>query len=319
LSFNLGVLLPCEGCFKWGQVPTEWWLIEGFCEAGAAYAGPSQPPRDWPPLFLREHKANLSLPTVYASPYPEELRQCQVVIVPVAEGALGRARRLVEMGIKLIGYAPDHPDFTPDRRRLWEAFPTRILCANGRWSIADKVVIPLRQAARCWPLLNPPIHHTPLFVGRMRPSREVMRRELGDSFEVVDSLYGLELAIKIRSAPCVLDAPDFLENHYWSNRIYLMLGMGGVLVAWRRRELVEEMKGAAILWAESWDEFRRHIEWCKRAPRGTLRDIGEQNWRWIQKHHRFLHRAPLWFKLAEYLLEGREVDSRFLERIQPCG
>lgn len=119
-------------------------------------------------------------------------------------------------------------------------------------------------------------------------------------FSHVERMYGIELADQIASSKVVL-APDFpVTDRYWSNRVYITCGFGGILLHPFCRGLAEHYKdGRDILFYKDRQHLNKLICEMITAKPERRREFRDNALKRTLEEHTYLHRVEKLIEVVE--------------------
>lgn len=124
-----------------------------------------------------------------------------------------------------------------------------------------------------------------------------MRQTYGDRFlHISKGVHGQALAQLITDASVVVAPPSPVTNKYWSNRVYLTLGLGGFLLHPYTQGL--EQSVSPLMMYEDMDHLHYQIDWWAKNVeyRERVRVSGQLQ---IFAHHTYKHRVAQLIKEVE--------------------
>jgi len=279
--------------YPWGQIPTEWDLIEGFCEAGASYEGPLPLPRANPPYHIKKAASNF---IVHAVRDPLDAPPDSIVAIPLRKEDMPGWQRVDKSRLLLFTF--DCMD-TRSRKIFLKKVPSEIpVFATGRWEYLAPHVdwVLIRQGCRSkWPFLTVPIRKKALFVGMLYQKERIEMIEGldGKVKNIRRGVYGWRLGQVIPQYKIVLDAPNLVMDHYWSNRIYIMTGWGASYLAIERQELKLEF-GDSVFWTSKSNIVESALNIIETIGEDEIYEKRESAWKQAHGFHTYRHRAEKW-------------------------
>ena len=273
---------------RWGPIPNEWYLLEGFMQAGLARIGSgSKPPQHRIlPLRLSCDSPN----TIDLNSWPKEGYDLSLVM-----SLPDYAPTLRQIGGFKVGITFDLPTFTNDRY-LWFcewANALDLVFETSKDHLPVETVLVRQGVRKGAPFLSARTKIRLAFFGRrQRRSKWCdFLEKLGCKFfeTVPKGIFDEDLWQLLPQIGIVFGAPGI--PYYWSNRIYKMIEVGGCFVSPAIQGLSEEfVNDRDIIWRDTNEEIEAVV--MRYLNRPQLRDaMRYQAWRIGQEKYTYCHSA----------------------------
>lgn len=135
------------------------------------------------------------------------------------------------------------------------------------------------------------------FIGKVYGTRTVfvenLRQQFGRRFKVFQGVHDKEFDDLCQSVKIIV-SPNFpMDDFYWSNRIYKILGCGGFLIHPRLFGLKEEgfIEGKHYVGYKSWNELLFHLDhFLKPENHNELNSIAQNGRDFVHKNFNYIKR-----------------------------
>lgn len=273
---------------RWGPIPNEWFLLEGFVQAGLARvnSGPSRPQHRYLPLQLSCDSPNIiDLNNIPKDGY-------DLTFVMSTPNYIGQLMNL--SGYK-VGITFDLPSFTPDRYSWFKGWARQLdlVFETSKDELPTETILVRQGVRKGAPFISSLANHKRCaFFGRKNRRSEwaeFLEHRLKCNFyeTIKNGVFDEDLWDILRVTDIVFGAPG--KPFYWSNRIYKMIEIGGCFVTPYIEGLEEEfVNDVHIIWRNTLEEIAERIE------RLSPREIGEfkyQSWKIGQEKYTYCHSA----------------------------
>lgn len=272
---------------RWGPIPNEWYLLEGFMQAGLARinSGMKPPQHRYLPLQLSSDNFN----TIDLNSIPKDGYDLTFVMsLPSYIGQL-----LPISGFK-VGVTFDLPSFTEDRYAWFKEWASQLdlVFETSTDELPTETVLVRQGVRKGAPFMSRVTSKNCAFFGRKNRRSEwanFLEHSLKCKFyeTIPKGVFDEDLWDLLPNIGVVFGAPG--QPYYWSNRIYKMIEVGGCFMTLYIKGLEEEFQNDVhIIWRDSYREIAERFETL------TIREILEfkyNSWKIGQEKYTYFHSA----------------------------